>query len=493
MTAPPAPQAPDFAARARHALEDPHLQAALGNLRAGFIGKRAKAVAALPEFEALREAAKRAKDHALRHLDHYLVRFERKVIENGGHVHWAVDAAEAAAIVTRLCREAGAGGARENGVLKNRVLKGKSMLSEEIGLNAKLAEAGFDVVETDLGEYIIQLRNETPSHIIAPASHLTRRDIADTFGAHHRRPAADPAPETPEALLAEARLVLREKFLTAQAGITGANLLIAETGQVVLVTNEGNGDLSRLLPGTHIVLAGIEKVVATLEDAGTILRLLARSATGQDFAAYTTFAAGPRRAGDLGGPAAFHVVLVDNGRSRILGSRFREILRCIRCGACLNHCPVYGAIGGHAYGSVYSGPMGAVMTPAIFGLHQARDLPNASSFCGRCAEVCPVKIPLPDLMRDWRTEEHSRRLNSRANRFAIRVWAAAARRPYLYRTLTRMGVLALGVLGGRSGRLARFPLASGWTASRDLPTPERRVTFQVAWAKRGKSGSGYRV
>jgi len=460
-----------FPARARNALDDANLQAALRNLRAGFIGKRATAVAALPEFEALRDAAKEAKDHALAHLDHYLERFERKVIESGGKVHWAKDASEAVAIVTALCRDAGAG----------RVLKGKSMLSEEIGLNARLIAEGFEVIETDLGEYIIQLRDETPSHIIAPASHLTRRDVAGTFAARHQRPKSSPLPVTPEELLAEARRVLREKFLAADVGITGANLLVAETGQIVLVTNEGNGDLSRLMTGTHIVLAGLEKVVATLEDASTILRLLARSATGQEFAAYTTFAAGPKRAGDPSGPSAFHVVLVDNGRTRILGSRFRDILRCIRCGACLNHCPVYGAIGGHAYGSVYSGPMGAVLTPAIFGLHQARHLPAASSFCGRCAEVCPVKIPFPDLMREWRAEGEAERLNPPLGRLAIRLWAFCAKRPRLYAGLASVATRLLRTLGGRRGRFARLPLASGWTAARDFPAPEQAQTFQAAF------------
>lgn len=467
----------EFQARARQALEDAGLQAALRNLRAGFIGKRATAVAALPEFEALREAAKRAKDHALSHLDHYLERFEREVVKQGGHVHWARDAAEAVAIVSDLCRRGGAG----------RVLKGKSMLSEEIGLNARLLADGFDVVETDLGEYIIQLRGEQPSHIIAPASHLSRADVADTFAANHRLADSTPRAESPEELLAEARRVLREKFLATEVGITGANLLVAETGQIVLVTNEGNGDLSRLMTGTHIVLAGIEKVVATLEDASTVLRLLARSATGQEFAAYTTFAAGPKRRDDIGGPAVFHVVLIDNGRSKILGSEFQAMLRCIRCGACLNHCPVYGAIGGHAYGSVYSGPMGAVLTPAIFGLHGARDLPNASSFCGRCAEVCPVKIPLPDLMRQWRAKETTARLNPPRSRLAIWLWGAFAKRPRLYGVMTSVAAMFLCRLAGRRGRFRSLPFARGWTTSRDFPAPEDGETFQAAYGRQNRT------
>ena len=387
----------NFKENATRALADPQLQRALGNVKTGFIVKRAQARAALPEFDELRNVAADIKNHVLAHLDIYLEEYERRVVESGGHVHWASDAAEAREIVIRLCREAGA----------KTVTKGKSMVSEEIGLNAALEEAGIEPVETDLGEYIIQLRHETPSHIVAPAVHLNRDQIeADFRAAHKSLPPDRDLTQIPE-LVGEARTMLRQKFLAADVGITGANFLIAETGSSVIVTNEGNGDLTQLLPRTHIVIASIEKLVPTLEDASTILRLLARSATGQEITTYTTFSTGPRREGDPDGPEAYHVVLLDNGRSEMLGTEFQDMLRCIRCGACINHCPVYAAIGGHAYGWVYPGPMGAVLTPQLIGIHEGAHLPNASSFCGRCQSVCPMNIPLPKMMRHWRERDYA--------------------------------------------------------------------------------------
>ena len=250
----------------------------------------------------------------------------------------------------------------------------------------------------------MQLAGETPSHILAPAIHMTKERVADLFAEHHR-----PAPGGRARCPARARRAApcAQRYFEAEVGITGANFLIAETGSVVLVTNEGNAELTQGLPKTHIAVASIEKVVPTLEDACTLLRVLARSATGQEFSAYTTFVTGPKRPRDLDGPASFHVVLVDNGRSQVVGGEFQDILRCIRCGACMNHCPVYLTIGGHAYGWVYPGPMGAVLTPPFIGIEQAHHLPNASSFCGRCEEVCPVRIPLPKLMRHWREQEFS--------------------------------------------------------------------------------------
>ena len=286
------------------------------------------------------------------------------------------------------------------------VTKGKSMIGEEIALNDHLEANGITPVETDLGEYIIQLRHEPPSHIIAPAIHLMKEQVAETFrAAHTDLDPARPLDRGARSCATRRARVLRPQFLAADVGITGANFLIAETGSSIIVTNEGNGDLTQTLPRVHIVLASIEKIVPTLEDAATLLRLLARSATGQEFSSYTTFSTGPRRPGDLDGPEQYHVVLLDNGRSAMLGSEFQEMLRCIRCAACLNHCPVYAAVGGHAYGWVYPGPMGAVLTPALIGVDEAGHLPNASTFCGRCESVCPVKIPLPKMMRHWRERE----------------------------------------------------------------------------------------
>ncbi len=348
----------NFKENAARALDDANLQRALGHVKVNFVGKRTAARAALPEFDALRAASVEIKNGVLANLDLYLEEYERKVIASGGYVHWARDAAEAREIVVALCRDAGA----------KTVTKGKSMVSEEIGLNQALEAAGIEPVETDLGEYIIQIRKEPPSHIIAPSVHLNRDEIEKDFRALHKTLPPERQLGEISDLVGEARAVLREKFLAADVGITGANFLIAETGSSVIVTNEGNGDLTQLLPRMHIVVASIEKLVPTLEDACTILRVLARSATGQDMSAYTTFSTGPRRDGDPDGPDAYHVVLLDNGRSEMLGSEFHEMLRCIRCGACMNHCPVYSAVGGHAYGSIYPGPMGAVLTPQLAGI-----------------------------------------------------------------------------------------------------------------------------
>jgi L-lactate dehydrogenase complex protein LldF len=461
-----------FVENAEAALRDSSLQQALAKAKSGFVDKRRKAIARLPEYEALREAAVAIKDHALANLDRHLEQFERQVIAAGGQVHWARDAAEANAIVRSLV-----GGGRK------RILKGKTMVAEEMGLNEALENAGHEVVETDLGEYIIQLAKEPPSHIIAPAVHKTRTQIADLFRAQHAQfAAARRLTEVPD-LVNEARAVLREKFLSADVGITGANFLIAETGQTVIVTNEGNGDLAQTLPRMHIVTASIEKIVPTLDDMTVLLRLLTRSATGQDITSYVTLSAGPRRAGDPDGPGEFHVVLLDNGRSRMLAGPFRDMLRCIRCGACLNHCPVYSAIGGHAYGWVYPGPMGAVLTPLFTGLDRARDLPQACTLNGRCEEVCPVKIPLPRLIRELRFQTHERKLNGVVSRTVLRAWGRLARRPALYHSLNSLAVRLLSWAARGRGALRRLPLASGWLRARDLPAPPGE-TFQSLWRKR---------
>jgi L-lactate dehydrogenase complex protein LldF len=455
------------------AIEDAKLQAALARFPEGFPVKRRLAMDRLPEFDALRDDAKEIKDHVLENLDFYLERFEAKVVERGGHVHWCADADTARETLLRICREANA----------SSIAKGKSMIGEELGVNECLEEAGFRPVETDLGEYIIQLRHEAPSHIIAPAIHLSKEQVADAFRKQHTHLPADRALEAPTVLLDEAREVLRKEFLGASLGITGANMLIAESGTIVLVTNEGNADLTQTLPRVQIVIASIEKIVPTFEDASTILRVLARSATGQDLSVYTTFTTGPRRAGDLDGPEAFHVLLLDNGRSRMLGSEFREMLRCIRCGACINHCPIYGAIGGHAYGWVYSGPMGAVLIPNLIGMDEAGHLPNASSLCGRCEEVCPVRIPLPRMLRQLRRRQFEAGKGSSSMRWGLKSWARLARRPRLYRLAMRIGVGMLGLMGRRKGRFKALPMAGGWTGARDLPAPEGRI-FQSMWSKR---------
>ena len=437
-----------FKENAHDALTDARLQGAMSFSR-NFVGRRAAAAARLPEFEALRDSARAIKDHTLAHIDLYLEAYEQKVRASGGEVHYAQDAEEARKIIIDLCKSMGA----------KSVTKGKSMIAEEINLNHALEGAGIEPIETDLGEYIIQLRGEGPSHIIAPAIHLTAKDIEQEFRKAHGDLLPERSLAEPEQLLAEARQVLRAKFLAADVGITGANFLIAETGTSIIVTNEGNGDLTQILPQAHIVIASIEKIVPTLEDAAQLLRVLARSATGQDASVYTTLSTGPRRPGDPDGPRAYHVVLLDNGRSAMLGGEFEHMLRCIRCGACMNHCPVYQAVGGHAYGWVYPGPMGAVLTPSLIGVAEGGQLPNASTFCGRCEEVCPVRIPLPGMMRHWREREFERRLSPAPMRYGLGFWAFFAARPALYRIATGLAARAMHLAGRKQGPL-RFACPS---------------------------------
>ncbi len=467
---------PQFKENAHEALQNAPLQKALNNLRTGFIERRALAAAELPEFEALRDSARDIKKHTLQHLDLYLEAYEQKVTESGGHVHFCRTSEEANEAVLAICRAHGA----------RALTKGKSMISEEMGLNDVLIAAGITPVETDLGEYIIQLRGEIPSHIIAPAVHLNKEQVEADFRRVHTHLPKDRVLTEPTQLLTEARAVLRERFLAADIGITGANFLIAETGTSVIVTNEGNGDLTQTLPKVHIVLASLEKLVPTLEDVSQLLRVLARSATGQDMSVYTTFSTGPRRPQDVDGPQEYHVIILDNGRSAMLGGEFEDMLRCIRCGACMNHCPVYHAVGGHAYGWVYPGPMGAVLTPSLIGVDKAGHLPNASTFCGRCEAVCPVRIPLPKMMRHWREREFERHLTPAAFRSGLRLWAFFAKRPALYRFATRIGMAGLGLLGKRRGRFTSLPFAGGWTNYRDLPAPQG-PTFQARWAKERRS------
>ena len=466
-----------FKANAGKALADPQLQQALAGLPGGLVAQRTAARERLPEFEALRDDGRDVRNHALANLDLYLEAYEAKAKEAGAHVHWASTAGAANAIILDICRKAGA----------RLVAKGKAMMSEEIGRNAQLEAAGLEIGETDLGEYLLQIRGETPSHIIAPAIHLTEDQVRADFRRVHSELPPDRDLGEPAKMVSEARAVLREKFLAADVGITGANFLCAETGSSIIVTNEGNGDLTQSLPRVHVVITSIDKVIPTLNDAATLLRLLARSATGQEITSYVTFSTGPRRTGDPDGPEAYHVVILDNGRSELIATEFRDVLRCIRCGACMNHCPVYNSVGGHAYGSVYPGPIGAVLTPALNGVAEAGNLPNASTFCGRCASVCPMKIPLPDLMRHWREREFTDRLTPRSWRLGLKAWAFLARRPRLYHLANRFAVPLLAMFGGSRRRLRSMPLAAGWTRHRDLAAPLGR-TFQLLWGYTQRCG-----
>lgn len=467
--------APAFKENAHEALQDENLRTALDRMNSGFIPRRQEAVDRLPEFDQLRDQGREIKNHVLAHLDHYLETFERTCTRMGGHVHWAPTPEDARAAILQICQSVDA----------KLVTKGKSMVAEEIHLNPFLEKQGIEVAETDLGEYIIQLADEPPSHIIGPAVHKTKDQVSDLFQKHHRKYGKTERQTEPAAMIGEAREILRDKFLSADVGITGANFLIAETGSTIIVTNEGNGDLTQMLPKVHIVITSIEKVLPNLNDVATMLRLLARSATGQEFSAYTTLSTGPRREGDLDGPEQFHVILLDNGRSAMLGTEVQDMLRCIRCGACMNHCPVYQSVGGHTYGAVYVGPMGAVLSPSLFGIDGNRHLPNASTFCGRCEQVCPMQIPLPKMMRHWREQSFENGLSPAEERWGVRFWAFFARRPWLYRPGARLAARLLSKLGRGRGRVSKLWLAGGWTDGRDFPLPQGR-TFQEQWARRGR-------
>ena len=464
----------DFKTRAAGALADRTLKVAIDRTTGTAERKRAAALAAFPEFAAARERGKAIKDHVIANLDFYLEEFERNAVASGAKVYWARTADEACRITLEICRAAGA----------RRVTRAKSMLGEEIGLPHALADAGIERVETDLAEHIIQLAGETPSHIIWPAMHRTREQVAVLFNQAHQIP---PAAEDPASMVQSARRELRAKFLSAEVGISGANFLVADTGAICTVTNEGNAELTTTPPRVHIVTAGIEKLVPTTAHAMALLRLLVRSATGGELTQYTTFHCGPKRLGDADGPEEMHIVLVDNGRSRMLTQGLREMLRCIRCGACMNHCVVYRQIGGHAYGAVYPGPMGAVLTPALSGLAQFRDLPHACTMNGRCQEVCPVAIPLPTLLRGWRDRSWREGLEPRPARWGIGVWAFVARRPRLYRLASGMGVRLLRLLG-HGGWIRSLPLAGAWTAHRDFPVPSSGTFMAHYRAQRAGRG-----
>jgi L-lactate dehydrogenase complex protein LldF len=460
-----------FKARIGEKLADQKLQAALRKLQQGnFVQGRADRMLELGNFEEIRTHAAAIRDRALNDLAGYLEEFERNATARGAVVHWAETTADVNRIVCAL--------AADYGVRK--VVKSKSMVSEECALNDALEGAGIDVVETDLGEYILQLAHEPPSHIIAPVIHKGRDEVSDLFAEKHRLPRKTDIGE----LTREAREMLRAHFLSADMGITGANFIVAETGSTLIVTNEGNGRMATTLPRVHVAITGIEKVVPTLEDVATLLRLLPRSATGQSISNYVSVTTGTAQPGE-GGPAHFHVILLDAGRTKLIGTDMQPMLRCIRCGACMNHCPVYQSVGGHAYGWVYPGPMGSILTPVYAGLENALDLPHASTLCNQCGVVCPVKIPLPDLMRKLREQQFERGMRPWLERWGLALWAWAARRPALYAVLSKLGVRTLRWMGGRDGLIHRLPLGQGWTAGRDMPAPQGK-TFRELYSRRNK-------
>lgn len=454
-----------FKERVEAAFADPTLKTAIDRTTGTAERKRAAAIADYPQFPAARDLGKRIKDHVIANLDHYLLEFERNAIASGAKVHWATTADEASRIVVELCRQAGA----------RRVTRVKSMLGEEIGLPHALDQAGIERVETDLAEHIVQLGADRPSHIVWPSMHRTREQVSDMFRKAHRVPHRE---ETIEAMVDSARRELRDKFLTADVSISGANFLVADTGATCTVTNEGNAELTTTPPRVHIVTAGIEKLVPSTDHAIAMLRLLVRSATGGDITQYTTFHCGPKQPGDLDGPEEFHIVLVDNGRSRMLKEGMKEMLRCIRCGACMNHCVVFRQVGGHAYGGVYPGPMGAVLTPVFDGLKETRDLPHACTMNGRCQEVCPVNIPLPTLLRGWRNRSWREGLEPTSARLGIGLFAMVASRPWLFHFGTAMAVRVMRLFK-RGGLLQGMPLIGAWTKYRDFPAPAKATFMQM--------------
>ncbi|MBP9953339.1 MAG: iron-sulfur cluster-binding protein [Ottowia sp.] len=463
-----------FHDRAQAALDDPTLKIAIDRTTGNAEKKRAAAVAAFPQFEAGRDLGQRIKDHVVANLDHYLLEFERNATASGAKVHWAATAEEASRIVVDLCKQANA----------KRVTRVKSMLGEEIGLPHALDEAGFERYETDLAEHIVQLAGDRPSHIIWPSMHRTREQVSALFKQSHQQPHTE---ETIEAMVESARRELRDKFLSADVAISGANFLLADTGATCTVTNEGNAELTTSPPRVHIVTAGIEKLVPSLSHAFAMLRLLVRSATGAEVTQYTTFHCGPRRPGDLDGPEEFHIVLVDNGRSKMLAdASLREMLRCIRCGACMNHCVVFRQLGGHAYGGTYPGPMGAVLTPVFDGLEQSRDLAHACTLNGKCQEVCPVKIPLPTLLRGWRDRSWRDGLEPTTTRVGLGLFTFVASRPWLYRLGQGLALRAMRLFG-RNGWISCMPGLGAWTRHRDFPVPEASSFMAQYQRRKGQS------
>jgi L-lactate dehydrogenase complex protein LldF len=458
----------EFDRKVHDTLLDDKLQLAVYTATARLKEKRIAAVSheGLPDYQELRTQANALKKHTIDNLDYYLEEFERNVTARGGKVVYCKDGTEVSDFVLALAKERAA----------HLIVKSKSMTTEEVDLNERLEHHGLESVETDLGEYILQLAHERPYHIVAPALHMTRYQVADLF----ERCLHVPRETVIEKQTALARTVLREKFLAADIGISGANFLVADSGAVVIIENEGNARLTTTAPKIHIAVAGIEKVIPRAQDLATFLKLLARSATGQLLSVYTSFLSGPRRAGEIDGPDEFYVVLLDNGRTRLLPDKAkRQSLYCIRCGACLNTCPVYRKIGGHSFPWVYSGPIGAILTPQFMGVQHSPELPFASSLCGACGEVCPVKIDIPKILLELRSDvkkADAREKQNRLEKLAFRGFAWMMTHPRMFEMFGRIGRM-MGWPPGKSGPLG------AWRSERDLP-PLPAHSFREMWRRR---------
>ncbi len=452
-------------------LNDARLQHNLKKMQGKFVAKRRASLVELDDFEGTRDAGMAIRNRALDNLDVWLEAFERNAMARGATVLWAETPADVNALVLEI--------AAKHAVRK--IIKSKSMVSEESALDHAIEAAGMKVVETDLGEYILQINDyEPPSHIIGPALHKSKEEVAELFHKAHGTPVKTGIDE----LCQEARGVLRQHYLTADMGISGGNFFVAETGSVVLVTNEGNATLTTTLPKVHVAISGIEKIVPTLEDVATLMRLLPRSSTGQSISNYVDILTGTKGEGEFHGAEHMYFILVDSGRTAVLASEVREALRCIRCGACMNHCPVYQNVGGHSYGWVYPGPIGSILTPMYVGLDQAQDLPAASTLCNQCGVVCPVRIPLPDLQRKLREKAFETGLRPWYERTGLALWSWAARHPALYGFGTKLAVRAMKAWAGRDGMIHKLPVGGAWTEGRDLPAPEGRTFRELYRAKR---------
>ena len=470
------PVTKNFDMKSKETLLDPQIQKNLAGLYGGFHSARIKASSDTADWEELQTKGREIKKHVINHLDQYLELLESNVISSGGNVHFAETAEDATKYVINLARKKGV----------RTVVKSKSMLSEEMSLNEELIKYGIDPYETDLGEYIVQLAEETPYHIIAPAIHKSRQEVsklfADKIGTNHT--------ENIETLTSEARDQLRDKFIQADMGITGGNFLVAETGTLALVSNEGNGRMCTSMPPIHVAIVGMEKIIPSMEDLGTFLRLLIRSATGQWISSYVTMVSGPRGSTDIDGPEEFHLVIVDNGRSKMLADpHLREALYCLRCGACLNACPVYRKVGGHSYGWVYPGPIGSIVSPILTGLSDAKDLPFASSLCGACKEACPVKIDIPRMLLYLRNQlaegkdypdQQSVGLGERVvSKFLSSLLSNSKAVGFLLRSANLIATIAPFV---------RKPFPPSWTKSRESPTLAKK-TFVDQWVSLDLDGS----